>query len=217
MRYLDESLAPMVDRIVDNWDTIFDENTLTKLHNVIGKFFADRRRPTELHFCHSFMLLGIPPVIVHGDLWNANLIWKKHNGKRTLAAIIDWQMAHPGCAAEDIARIICCALTSKDRREHWRDILEYYYRKLGEKMRKEPPLSFNQVSVNNHLRSRFFIRVYPLTMCIISSAFGPLMRLDIQMKCPDRVDELTAAMHEKACHLLEDGLNYYSKNAEKNA
>ncbi|VDM40441.1 unnamed protein product, partial [Toxocara canis] len=27
MRYLDESLAPMVDRIVDNWDTIFDENT----------------------------------------------------------------------------------------------------------------------------------------------------------------------------------------------
>ncbi|VDM26793.1 unnamed protein product [Toxocara canis] len=154
LSYLDEKVAPMVDRIIDIWDNLSDAKTLDNLHTAIG----------------------IPPVLVHGDLWIGNVIWKQRVGKRTLAAIVDWQR-------RTLARNICCALTAKDRREHWRDILEYYYRKLGEKMRKEPPLSFNQVT----------------------------------KRYPERVDELVAVMREKAIGLLEDILDYYALNTEKNA
>ncbi|KHN80123.1 hypothetical protein Tcan_12314 [Toxocara canis] len=117
LSYLDEKVAPMVDRIIDIWDNLSDAKTLDNLHTAIG----------------------IPPVLVHGDLWIGNVISKQRVGKRTLAAIVDWQMAHPGCAAEDIKRY------------------------------------------------------------------------------PERVDELVAVMREKAIGLLEDILDYYALNTEKNA
>ncbi|PAV92406.1 hypothetical protein WR25_06291 [Diploscapter pachys] len=38
--------------------------------------------------------LGINRVLCHGDMWSTNLLWKKetNNGRRELAAIVDWQV-----------------------------------------------------------------------------------------------------------------------------
>lgn len=46
------------------------------------------------------MLLDIPRLIVHGDLWANNVLWKKSADRGALSAelsaIIDWQMTHIG-------------------------------------------------------------------------------------------------------------------------
>ena len=38
------------------------------------------------------MVTGMTPVIVHGDVWSANLLWRKQNCKNNLATIVDWQV-----------------------------------------------------------------------------------------------------------------------------
>ena len=46
-----------------------------------------------------FLFAGFPPAIVHGDLWSPNILFTKdenENASNELAAIIDWQSAHPG-------------------------------------------------------------------------------------------------------------------------
>uniref|UniRef100_A0A0N5AQT6 CHK domain-containing protein n=1 Tax=Syphacia muris TaxID=451379 RepID=A0A0N5AQT6_9BILA len=36
---------------------------------------------------------GLPSMLVHGDLWSSNVMWKKNvDGTRNLAGIVDWQL-----------------------------------------------------------------------------------------------------------------------------
>uniref|UniRef100_A0A0M3I7Z2 APH domain-containing protein n=1 Tax=Ascaris lumbricoides TaxID=6252 RepID=A0A0M3I7Z2_ASCLU len=70
LRYLEKDMAPMLDHIADLWYDICDADVIDNIHN----------------------LIGMPAVLVHGDLWTANTIWREHNGKRELAAIVDWQV-----------------------------------------------------------------------------------------------------------------------------
>ncbi|VDK56200.1 unnamed protein product [Cylicostephanus goldi] len=70
--------------------------------------------------------LGMQRVLCHGDLWTANVLWKK-NGYKELkpAAIIDFQCAHMGCPASDAVIMILSCLSGKDRRKHWKELLKY--------------------------------------------------------------------------------------------
>lgn len=55
----------------------------------------------ELTYCLSVMfdlILELNSVIVHGDLWIANLLWDGNE----LKSIIDWQQAHSGNIVEDL-------------------------------------------------------------------------------------------------------------------
>lgn len=42
--------------------------------------------------------LGMPPVIVHGDLWPGNILWEKGDGDKEakMLTIIDWQNCYGG-------------------------------------------------------------------------------------------------------------------------
>uniref|UniRef100_A0A1I7XN46 CHK domain-containing protein n=1 Tax=Heterorhabditis bacteriophora TaxID=37862 RepID=A0A1I7XN46_HETBA len=70
-------------------------------------------------------------VLCHGDLWSANLLWRKGEGKsHSLAAIIDFQTVHLGCPAADLCLLFSACLSGKDRQERWEELLEDFYRYL---------------------------------------------------------------------------------------
>jgi aminoglycoside phosphotransferase (APT) family kinase protein len=55
------------------------------------------------------VIAEMPPVLVHGDLWIANVLWNvKADGTASddVAAIIDWQTATPGNPVVDVLRFL---------------------------------------------------------------------------------------------------------------
>ncbi|KAI1708316.1 ecdysteroid kinase domain-containing protein [Ditylenchus destructor] len=74
--------------------------------------------------------VGLPVLLVHGDLWSNNLMWKRQeNGKLSdnVAAIIDWQILYKGNFTLDIARLIVICCDSDVRLELESCIVEHYY------------------------------------------------------------------------------------------
>uniref|UniRef100_A0A8R1IH34 CHK domain-containing protein n=1 Tax=Caenorhabditis japonica TaxID=281687 RepID=A0A8R1IH34_CAEJA len=70
--------------------------------------------------------LGMEKVLVHGDLWSANIMWKDDK----LAKLIDFQMIHFGLAGTDLARLFNTCLSPEDRRKNTDTYLKYYYDSL---------------------------------------------------------------------------------------
>ncbi|VDD94207.1 unnamed protein product [Enterobius vermicularis] len=63
--------------------------------------------------------LDMPEVIVHGDLFSNNILWKKNPDQtcsEEVGAIIDWQLIHAGCVAEDLAKILVVCTNTETRR-----------------------------------------------------------------------------------------------------
>ncbi|GMS91800.1 hypothetical protein PENTCL1PPCAC_30467, partial [Pristionchus entomophagus] len=51
----------------------------------------------------------IPSVLVHGDIWQSNIMWSRGSERpRRLQAILDWQSAHVGSPAEDLVYLLVC-------------------------------------------------------------------------------------------------------------
>lgn len=43
------------------------------------------------------MILGVPSVLVHGDLWPGNILWEKNGDEEAkMLALVDWQNCHAG-------------------------------------------------------------------------------------------------------------------------
>uniref|UniRef100_A0A914WBD9 CHK kinase-like domain-containing protein n=1 Tax=Plectus sambesii TaxID=2011161 RepID=A0A914WBD9_9BILA len=112
--------------------------------------------------------VGIPPVLVHGDLWMNNMLWRRCDGNNTqdettdqLLAIIDWQLVHPGCVSEDLVRLFCSSVSPEIRRNHLHELLEYYHICLRDALGREPPFSVDHVKETYSRLFRFGV------MCIV--------------------------------------------------
>uniref|UniRef100_A0A1I7X6Y8 Cullin domain-containing protein n=1 Tax=Heterorhabditis bacteriophora TaxID=37862 RepID=A0A1I7X6Y8_HETBA len=58
------------------------------------------------------------------------------------------QTAHFGCPSTDIVRLLNACLSGKDRRNHWKSLLETYYGYLKEEIGEGTmPFSFEQVTL----------------------------------------------------------------------
>ncbi|CAJ0567579.1 unnamed protein product, partial [Mesorhabditis spiculigera] len=79
-------------------------------------------------------LLGVPKKLgavqslIHADLWRCNVLWTDSaNGEHHLDAVLDWQGWRPGNPGEDLAKLYLFALENESRKEHWAELLHYYY------------------------------------------------------------------------------------------
>ena len=88
-------------------------------------------------------------MLVHGDLWIANILWDKNSDGRasdTVASIIDWQSASAGNPLGDIARFLWSSVDGDIRRKHLSAFLDRYYNKLTEYYGKALP--FDRATVD---------------------------------------------------------------------
>ncbi|KHN80107.1 putative kinase-like protein [Toxocara canis] len=183
----EEKLTTLTEQVNNCLDEIFDVEIIGRLHKE----------------------MGMKPVLVHGDLWSGNVIWRKDGERNKLAAIVDWQLVHPGTPCEDIARMMSSSLSAKDRRQQLDAILERYYTKLTEYLHTEPPFTFQQLKDS-------FIRIYPFAMLTIAPGLGPLVQMQVQSRSDEEQKQLKELMREKAIGLFEDILHYHRLNGLRN-
>uniref|UniRef100_A0A1I8AHS8 CHK domain-containing protein n=1 Tax=Steinernema glaseri TaxID=37863 RepID=A0A1I8AHS8_9BILA len=81
--------------------------------------------------------IGLPPVLVHGDIWHGNLLWSKNADSSLsskLSAVIDWQLFHEGSVAFDIASFLALCVDGEIRREYEYQVLKFLYDRIGQLM-----------------------------------------------------------------------------------
>ncbi|KAI1718279.1 ecdysteroid kinase domain-containing protein [Ditylenchus destructor] len=120
----------MIDKIIE-WKKDYFEIPLGKLKNVV--------KPKQMGYCFKECVkdLGLPELLMHGDLWTNNVLWdKKADGSppEKVAAFIDWQLLSTGNLAVDIARFVVIGCEPEVRKELDSFILEYYYDEFSRRM-----------------------------------------------------------------------------------
>lgn len=74
--------------------------------------------------------LGMPPVIVHGDMFCGNILWTMdENGdlQNDVAAFIDWQVLHEGSPMSDLSCFLTLCADGVVRRQAEQFACQYYF------------------------------------------------------------------------------------------
>ncbi|KAI1704744.1 ecdysteroid kinase domain-containing protein [Ditylenchus destructor] len=126
----DEFCVGNVEKVIE-WNKDYFEVPLGKLRNVM--------KSKRMAYTHKECAkeIGLPELLVHGDLWTNNLLWMKTadgSSPEKVAAFIDWQIAFKGNLAVDIARIVVVCCEPEVRKELESFILEYYYDEFSRRM-----------------------------------------------------------------------------------
>uniref|UniRef100_A0A915DE45 CHK kinase-like domain-containing protein n=1 Tax=Ditylenchus dipsaci TaxID=166011 RepID=A0A915DE45_9BILA len=76
---------------------------------------------------------GLPRVLLHGDLWSHNIMWKKLNqdtidkhNHPEVRAILDWQIMHQGNCMNDLARLLVFCCDAEIREEVEKNVFTVY-------------------------------------------------------------------------------------------
>ncbi|KAK6754531.1 hypothetical protein RB195_013496 [Necator americanus] len=149
--------------------------------------------------------MGMERVLCHGDMWSMNILWRESGKDLNVAAVIDFQASHMGCAATDLARLFASCLSGKDRREHWEELAEEFYEFLKERIGdKKMPYTLEQLKES-------YRRAFPLFAFMIVPFVGTLF----ESQCRDSEKEkfLDIAKEKIEC-LLDDLLDLHERNVK---
>lgn len=103
------------------------------------KKFGSSTDYNEYVCCQSWKDQDIEPVLVHGDLHPANIMWKLDeysNPASKLAAIFDWQTIYEGSPMTDIARLLITSVDGCIRRNVEEFIFQFYHDLLEKEMKE---------------------------------------------------------------------------------
>lgn len=115
-------------------------------------------------------------VLVHGDCWINNILFRYDDGPSTPSklCLIDWQLSQFGSPALDISSFLFCTLSPKLRNDHFDDFINCYYKafqrtltKLGSDAQK----LFTYDNLQDQLRrfSIYAMYVAPIIIGIVTS------------------------------------------------
>lgn len=164
--------------------------------------------------CNLNKYVGInQPVMVHGDLWSTNVLWKERSGKMYANSIIDYAGIHMGNPAEDLVRLFVSTLSGVDRQNNWKKLLEQFYKYFLEALQGEQaPYTLGQLKDSY----RYYFTIGGLGLLPL---FGPVTQAKLMM-CSENEnkEDYQNILIEKMEHLLEDAEKYhlYSRNVTKN-
>ncbi|TKR67160.1 hypothetical protein L596_023353 [Steinernema carpocapsae] len=117
----------------------------------------------------SYKEAGLPSVLVHGDFWCNNILWKTHPDhsiSNEILAVVDWQMFDEGSPVRDITRALVMCTDAEIRREHQFEVLTCYYDSLVNLMAAEGrKVEFVLEQVNEAYKSTFIFQAM-FIMCL---------------------------------------------------
>ncbi|CAJ0601790.1 unnamed protein product [Cylicocyclus nassatus] len=143
--------------------------------------------------------LGMQDVFVHGDLWSANLIWADTANGLSLSGIVDYQLAHFGCSAEDLTRLFISTMSGKDRRKNWERLLGKFYEYLQKYCIGKLPFTLDQLKES-------YRRMFPIAGVLLLPTFGNVSE-ENNVKMKD-------LLSEKKLALFEDMLFFARRNQD---
>ncbi|CAJ0568674.1 unnamed protein product, partial [Mesorhabditis spiculigera] len=120
----DFSTSWKVERGIDNMGKRFPDKAeqLQELKKV-SKYFATIETLVETMLQNTKL-----PMLVHGDLWPGNILWRKEeNGDYLVKLVVDWQIAHIGNPCEDLVRFLSKGLGGKEYATRRDFYLEAFY------------------------------------------------------------------------------------------
>lgn len=159
----EECLRPFRGCLVDAWYSLESRrNMVQKAVEIAPEIEPVMRRMRRSYLSQEFWdyafsgvgeKYGVPALLVHGDLWTNNLLWRRTaSGEESdeVAVLIDWQCAYAGCFLYDFTMLVVMCCDAGVRRELETDILELYHAELGARMaaeggRKEPPFTVERL------------------------------------------------------------------------
>lgn len=115
-------------------------------------------------------------VLVHGDCWINNLLYRRDNESSNPSTVylIDWQLAQFGSPAIDVAVFLFCSLSPKLRNEHFDDFLNIYYTSLVATLKKldsDANKLFTFENLHDQLRkfSKYVMYLAPIMIGIMTT------------------------------------------------
>ncbi|KAK6752027.1 hypothetical protein RB195_003447 [Necator americanus] len=134
--------------------------------------------------------LGMKDVIVHGDLWPTNMLWKKTESGVELCRILDFQLSHYGCAAVDLCRLLMSTLSGKDRREKWEWLFEKFYGYLEMYCDGQLPYTLEQLKES-------YRRLFPLAGLLMLELLDPVAKIATRNLPEEEKKKAEAVLLEK--------------------
>ncbi|GMT21562.1 hypothetical protein PFISCL1PPCAC_12859, partial [Pristionchus fissidentatus] len=153
---------------------------------------------------------GVPPVLVNGDLWSANVLIDSETGK--VRALIDWQLAHHGTGVEDLLRICFSGLSCNDRRAHMHELLDAMYDSLEETLAGAVPAPYTRQQM-----MELYEIVLPHAGFFFAPVAMPLFQTTIlAADVSDEEKELRKqVVLDKVRGICEDIVSFHAKNETK--
>lgn len=145
--------------------------------------------------------LGIKKdVLIHGDLWSANILWnQEENGNYSVKKIIDYQSVQLGSPAQDLVRLFTSTLSGSDRRAYWEKLVAQFYEYFLEALEDQNvPYTLKQLQESY----RFYFVTGSLLMLPM---LGPIAQVKLsEMTDPKEIEDCRNILTEKAERILED-------------
>ncbi|XGW06418.1 hypothetical protein V3C99_016598, partial [Haemonchus contortus] len=151
---------------------------------------------------------GMERVLCHGDLHSNNILWRKNGNDLDTVAVIDYQIAHFGCAATDLVRLFSGCLSGIDRRTQWEQLLEDFYGYLREEVNdSKMPYTLEQLKES-------YRQYFPIGAFMIVTVIGPFFELISKNSDGNlRKKGMDVVMEKTEC-LLDDIFFYHNRNME---
>nr|CDJ91758.1 Uncharacterised kinase D1044.1 domain containing protein [Haemonchus contortus] len=138
-------------------------------------------------------------VLCHGDLWSMNTLWRLEENGLSLAALIDYQAAHFGCAGTDLVRLFATCLSGKHRRAHWEQLLEVFYGYLLEE-------------ISGRKLKESYRRFFPIGGFMALSLIGSLFESRFKYSNEGLRKKCLEIVCEKIDFILDDIFYYHDRN-----
>lgn len=136
---------------------------IAKLQNVIGSVEYQQYVTSGIN-----RDLGIPAVLVHNDLHNNNIFWKKNadgSCSDEICSIIDWQTVCAGTVGHDLSALMVLTVEGNLRRQCEAWIIHYFHALLKAELQPkgtEMPFTVEQIGASyrrSFIRNALFLLV----------------------------------------------------------